>query len=240
MGIAARSSDRLRPVAQPAPGQGDDVQHGGAPGLGAGRSAAARRDGHRIAGGATTCRDRRSRQDLLKYLVLSDLQARNETPFYTVLMTDPATYKSWSRVRSCSWLSAFCFTCCSMGSISVSVYCSGWRGARNGVTPCSVRSRRSGTATRRGLWSPASSSGASLPWPMRRLCRRSICRCCIGDLVLALHDSGRDHHRRSRGAAFQSRLHVLGRRSLRLPADADLHGRYRVFRGKVRTAANHY
>jgi malate dehydrogenase (oxaloacetate-decarboxylating)(NADP+) len=30
--------------------------------------------------------------DLLKYLVLSDLQARNETLFYTVLMLDPATY----------------------------------------------------------------------------------------------------------------------------------------------------
>jgi len=30
--------------------------------------------------------------DLLKYLVLSDLQARNETLFYAVLMSDPATY----------------------------------------------------------------------------------------------------------------------------------------------------
>jgi malate dehydrogenase (oxaloacetate-decarboxylating)(NADP+) len=30
--------------------------------------------------------------DLLKYLVLSDLQARNETLFYTVLMSDPTTY----------------------------------------------------------------------------------------------------------------------------------------------------
>src|ERR1700736_4795056 len=30
--------------------------------------------------------------DLQKYLVLSDLQARNETLFYTVLMSDPATY----------------------------------------------------------------------------------------------------------------------------------------------------
>ena len=30
--------------------------------------------------------------DLLRYLVLSDLQARNETLFYTVLMSDPATY----------------------------------------------------------------------------------------------------------------------------------------------------
>ena len=30
--------------------------------------------------------------DLLKYLVLSDLQARNETLLYTVLMSDPATY----------------------------------------------------------------------------------------------------------------------------------------------------
>jgi malate dehydrogenase (oxaloacetate-decarboxylating)(NADP+) len=30
--------------------------------------------------------------DLLKYLVLSDLQARNETLFYSVLMSDPATY----------------------------------------------------------------------------------------------------------------------------------------------------
>jgi len=30
--------------------------------------------------------------DLLKYLVLSDLQGRNETLFYAVLMSDPATY----------------------------------------------------------------------------------------------------------------------------------------------------
>jgi uncharacterized protein DUF1275 len=30
---------------------------------------------------------------LLKYLVLSDLLARNETLFYAVLMSDPATYK---------------------------------------------------------------------------------------------------------------------------------------------------
>jgi len=30
--------------------------------------------------------------DLLKYLVLSDLQARNETLFYAVVMSDPATY----------------------------------------------------------------------------------------------------------------------------------------------------
>src|SRR6516162_2980063 len=30
--------------------------------------------------------------DLLKYLVLSDLQVRNETLFYAVLMSDPATY----------------------------------------------------------------------------------------------------------------------------------------------------
>ena len=30
--------------------------------------------------------------DLLKYLVLSDLQARNEALFYAVLMSDPATY----------------------------------------------------------------------------------------------------------------------------------------------------
>src|SRR6478735_1047801 len=30
--------------------------------------------------------------DLQKYLVLSDLQARNETLFYSVLMSDPATY----------------------------------------------------------------------------------------------------------------------------------------------------
>src|SRR5215475_3121217 len=30
--------------------------------------------------------------DLLKYLVLSDLQARNETLFYAVLMSDPAVY----------------------------------------------------------------------------------------------------------------------------------------------------
>src|SRR5215467_12669991 len=30
--------------------------------------------------------------DLQKYLVLSDLQARNETLFYAVLMSDPAAY----------------------------------------------------------------------------------------------------------------------------------------------------
>src|SRR5207237_10779748 len=30
--------------------------------------------------------------DLQKYLVLSDLQARNESLFYAVLMSDPATY----------------------------------------------------------------------------------------------------------------------------------------------------
>jgi malate dehydrogenase (oxaloacetate-decarboxylating)(NADP+) len=30
--------------------------------------------------------------DLQKYLVLSDLQARNETLFYKVVMSDPATY----------------------------------------------------------------------------------------------------------------------------------------------------
>src|ERR1700752_2566468 len=30
--------------------------------------------------------------DLQKYLVLSDLQARNETLFYALLMSDPATY----------------------------------------------------------------------------------------------------------------------------------------------------
>src|SRR6266536_4483299 len=32
--------------------------------------------------------------DLQKYLVLSDLQARNETLYYAVLMSDPATYIS--------------------------------------------------------------------------------------------------------------------------------------------------
>src|SRR4051794_9314415 len=30
--------------------------------------------------------------DLQKYLLLSDLQARNETLFYAVLMSDPATF----------------------------------------------------------------------------------------------------------------------------------------------------
>ncbi|HWX28576.1 MAG TPA: NAD-dependent malic enzyme [Steroidobacteraceae bacterium] len=34
----------------------------------------------------------RLENDLLKYLVLSDLQARNETLYYSVLMSDPATY----------------------------------------------------------------------------------------------------------------------------------------------------
>src|ERR1700756_2087456 len=34
----------------------------------------------------------RLEDDLLKYLVLSDLQARNETLYYAVLMSDPATY----------------------------------------------------------------------------------------------------------------------------------------------------
>src|SRR5258705_13257141 len=32
------------------------------------------------------------KDDLLKYLVLSDLQARNETLYYAILMSDPATY----------------------------------------------------------------------------------------------------------------------------------------------------
>src|ERR1700741_2033731 len=32
------------------------------------------------------------KDDLLKYLVLSDLQARNETLYYSGLMSDPATY----------------------------------------------------------------------------------------------------------------------------------------------------
>ena len=44
-----------------------------------------------------------------------------------------------------------------------------------------------------------------------------------GDLVLALHNPVLDHHRRSRRTPLQSRLHVLGRGSLRLPADAALH-----------------
>jgi Cytochrome bd terminal oxidase subunit II len=43
------------------------------------------------------------------------------------------------------------------------------------------------------------------------------------DLVLALHDSILDHDRRRRRTALQSRLHVLGRGSFRLPADAALH-----------------
>src|SRR5260370_25501085 len=34
----------------------------------------------------------RLNNDLQKYLVLSDLQARNETLYYAVLMSDPATY----------------------------------------------------------------------------------------------------------------------------------------------------
>src|SRR5215470_11487719 len=34
----------------------------------------------------------RLHDDLQKYLVLSDLQARNETLFYALLMSDPATY----------------------------------------------------------------------------------------------------------------------------------------------------
>src|SRR6478672_8006555 len=34
----------------------------------------------------------RLNDDLLKYLVLSDLQARNETLYYAILMSDPATY----------------------------------------------------------------------------------------------------------------------------------------------------
>jgi hypothetical protein len=45
----------------------------------------------------------------------------------------------------------------------------------------------------------------------------------VGDLVLALHDPVRHHDRGSRRTAFQSRLHVLGRRALRLPAHAALH-----------------
>src|ERR1700692_3364711 len=44
-----------------------------------------------------------------------------------------------------------------------------------------------------------------------------------GDLVLALHDPIRPHHRRSRGPAFQPDFHVLGRGPFRLPAYAYLH-----------------
>ena len=45
------------------------------------------------------------------------------------------------------------------------------------------------------------------------------------DLLLALHDPILDHDRRGRGAAFESRLHVLGRGALRLSPDAPLHCR---------------
>jgi Cytochrome bd terminal oxidase subunit I len=41
---------------------------------------------------------------------------------------------------------------------------------------------------------------------------------------LVLHDSLRDHHRPSRCAPFQPGVHVLGRRSLRIPSHAGLHG----------------
>jgi hypothetical protein len=41
---------------------------------------------------------------------------------------------------------------------------------------------------------------------------------------LALHEPVLDHDRASRGTAFQSRLHFLGRGALRLSADAALHG----------------
>jgi hypothetical protein len=43
-------------------------------------------------------------------------------------------------------------------------------------------------------------------------------------IVLALHDSVFNHDRRSCGAAQHARVHVLGRRSLRLAAHAGLHG----------------
>ena len=43
------------------------------------------------------------------------------------------------------------------------------------------------------------------------------------DLVLALHDPVLDHDRAGRGTSRQPRLHVLGRRPVHLPADADLH-----------------
>jgi bd-type cytochrome oxidase subunit II len=41
---------------------------------------------------------------------------------------------------------------------------------------------------------------------------------------LALHDSLRNHHRPSRCAPFQPGVHVLGRRSLRIPSHAGLPG----------------
>ena len=41
---------------------------------------------------------------------------------------------------------------------------------------------------------------------------------------LALHDSLCDHHRPSRCGPFQPGVHVLGRRSLRIPSHAGLHG----------------
>jgi hypothetical protein len=46
----------------------------------------------------------------------------------------------------------------------------------------------------------------------------------VGNSLNGLTDSlRRQGHRRSRGAAFQSCLHVLGRGPLRLPAHAALH-----------------
>ena len=61
-----------------------------------------------------------------------------------------------------------------------------------------------------------------------------------GAIVLALHDPVRLHHRRSRGAAVQPCVHVLGRRSFVFPLML-LYTviSYSVFRGKVRATAGY-
>ena len=77
--------------------------------------------------------------------------------------------------------------------------------------PCSDRTRLHRSASRRR---PAFHDGrADLSRGIRH----------TGDLLLALHDPVLDHHRAGRRPAFESRLHVLGRRAFRLSNHAPLH-----------------
>src|SRR6266700_3545849 len=68
---------------------------------------------------------------------------------------------------------------------------------------------------------PATQRSSAVPHCGRRLRRRLR---YARSLLLALRDSFLGHDRGGGRAAFEPRLHVLGRRPLRLPADAALHG----------------